>query len=457
MGTMPRRAVIAAAAVALGVGGLAGGTSAQEPPGFEVDVYIEVLAPDASGVMDDLTVEIWPETGTSPVDTCLPDTPFGNSLRAFSSGVGCEVPELGMYQIGLAGAPTGATVTAACSTFQTLPGERIPGGDSSFTVDELTVAAWCDIVVVRPAVLIDKVVADGDAVPGDFTLEVYGTSGEPITATDTSPTICGPESELTDCAVVPLPAGDYQLGEVPTAGYLPSSVWCTGFMPENPDKDVFPDGVGAFSLGDSAESEAYPFVQCLVTNAPFEGTLIVEKVVVNDDGGTATAADFTAEVYLDGEALDLDGTCAANGDCLSVTVPVGEYRIGETGPTGYTPSVACSVTGEPDHTIVTTPPNGPIGREAIAGDAALVEVVPNGEVTCVITNDDIATTPTTTTPTTTTPAPTTTDVGGQPVTPTTLAPALPATGPADGTNSMLIVVALGLLTIGGSLMALRRR
>lgn len=92
-------------------------------------------------------------------------------------------------------------------------------------------------------------------------------------------------------------------------------------------------------------------------------------------------------------------------------------------------------------------------REAIAGDAALAEVEPFGEVTCVITNDDIATTTTTTT---TTLAPTTTDAGGQPVVPTTLAPTLPATGSSD-VNVALTVVALGLLAVGGSLLALRRR
>lgn len=457
MSTSPFRAVIAIAATVVGFGGLAAGVSAQEPPGFEVDVFIEVLAPGAQDVASDLTIEFWSDDtpGGSPVSTCEPDTPVGDLLSAFAQGGGCQVPELGSYQIGVDGAPAGATLSATCRTFSEAQQERISGAGTTFTVDQLTTDVECSITVVQPAVLIDKVVTDGDAAPGDFTLEVYGSSGSPITATDTSPDRCGPESPLTNCAVVPLPAGDYQLGEIPTPGYLPSSVWCDGFLPEGP-RDVFPAGVGEFSLGVTEQSGAFPFVQCLVTNAPFDGTLVVEKVVVNDDGGTATAADFTAEVYLDGEVLDLDGTCDANGDCLSVTLPVGEYRIGETGPAGYTPTVACSVTAEPDYAIGTTPPNGLVDNEAIAGDAALVEVVPNGEVTCVITNDDVAPTTTTTAPTTTAPAPTTTDAGGQPVVPTTLAPVLPPTG-SSTSNWVMAILAAGLLATGTTLVALRRR
>lgn len=457
MGTSPFRAAIAIAATVVGFGGLAAGVSAQEPPGFPVDVFVEVLAPEAPDVVNDLTVEFWSDEipGGSPLSTCSLGVPSGNDLVAFAQGVGCEVPGPGSYQIGVAGAPTGATLSATCQTFPALAEERISDTDPTFTVDQLTTDVSCDVLVVQPAVLIDKIVSDGDAVPGDFTLEIYGESGEPITATDTSPELCGPGLPLTNCAVVPLPAGDYQLGELPTPGYLASTVFCNGFLPDLP-RDVFPAGVGEFSLGVTEQSGAFPFAECSVTNAPFDGSLVVEKVVVNDDGGTATAADFTAEVYLDGQALDLDGTCDANGDCLTATLPVGEYRIGETGPTGYTASVACSVTAEPDYAIITTPPNGLVDNEAIAGDAALVEVVPNGEVTCVITNDDVAPTPTTTAPTTTTPAPTTTDVGGQPVTPTTLAPVLPPTG-SSTSNWVMAILAAGLLATGTTLVALRRR
>src|SRR5690606_34476794 len=97
----------------------------------------------------------------------------------------------------------------------------------------------------------------------------------------------------------------------------------------------------------------------------------------------------------------------------------------------------------------TNPPTSIVATEAIAGDAALAEVQPYGEVTCVITNDDVPTT--TAAPTTTTIAPTTTDAGGLPVTPT-----LPETG-SSSSNTVMMVLALGLLTVGGSLMALRRR
>jgi LPXTG-motif cell wall-anchored protein len=444
---------VATAAAIMAAGGLAGGGTAQAGEGNTVDVSVEVWAPNAPDVMDDLTVEIWTDAGDVVVGTCDPETGFGDELSSFASAPGCTVPSLGTYQIGLDGAPAGATVTAFCSTTQF--SERIPGSNTTFTIDQSTAFTSCNIQVIQPAVLIDKIVADGDAAPGDFVLEVFGDTGEPITVTDTSTALCGPFQPLANCAVVPLPPGDYQLGEIPVAGYLPANVWCDGFLPIRPG-EIFPAGVGEFSLGVSEEDDAFPFVQCQVTNKQYDGSLVVEKVVVNDDDGTATAADFTAEVYLDGEALEIDGQCDADGNCVAVTLPVGEYRIGETGPGGYTPSVVCTVTREPDYGISTNPPDTTLpsqDREAIAGDAALALVEPFGEVTCVITNDDI---PTTTTTTTTTIAPTTTDVGGQPVVPTTLTPTLPATGPSE-TNTMLIVLALGLLTIGGSLLALRRR
>jgi hypothetical protein len=47
---------------------------------------------------------------------------------------------------------------------------------------------------------------------------------------------------------------------------------------------------------------------CTVTNDDRDATLIVKKVVVNDDGGTATADDFSFQVNGgQAQAFELDG------------------------------------------------------------------------------------------------------------------------------------------------------
>ena len=60
------------------------------------------------------------------------------------------------------------------------------------------------------------------------------------------------------------------------------------------------------------------------------GTLTVTKVVVNNDGGTASASDFT---------LLVDGNPVASG--VPVSVAPGAHVVSETGgPTGYTASIS---------------------------------------------------------------------------------------------------------------------
>lgn len=447
------RMAVAAAAV-LGVGGLASSSPVDAGEGLPVYVDLHVVGPDAPTVLEGLTVELW----DTELDTQIPGTPCNEPIGVGSNDlvdlafVNCSAPGFGDYAIGVDGVPAGATVTAQCSV--DILNERIPGTGAEFTLTEFGQYANCDVYVVQPALLVDKIVDGGDATTADFTIEVYDGEGTLVTtAVDPSSALCGEGLPLTNCAVVPLPAGSYQLGEIPAAGYTASNVWCNTFVPELPQPgEVFPEGIGTFTIGDNPQQDAYPFAECQVTNRFYEGSLIVTKTVVNDDGdGTATADDFTAEVYRDGEALEIDGTCDADGSCVSVTLPIGEYRIGESGPAGYDASVACTVTQEPDGPgpISTTPPTFVFQpTEAIAGDAALAEVQPYGEVTCVITNDDV---PTTTAAPTTTIAPTTTDAGGLPVTPT-----LPETG-SSSSNTVMIVLALGLLSVGGSLMALRRR
>ncbi|TDT15267.1 LPXTG-motif cell wall-anchored protein [Ilumatobacter fluminis] len=459
---MRLRSIIAAAGLvaATVTGALAPASSASAGDGWTVLVDVQVYAPDADTVLEGLTLELWDIDGAEPVAVADPQcstlAASGGGLFAYDLAPTCTAPQTGDYALGVAGLPAGATPTAFCNE-TSVPNELIPGTDAEFTVDFGVAYVECDLIVVQPAVLIDKEVVDGPSAdaPEDFTLEVYDDGGSEVaTGTDTSTLSCGQGQPLTNCAVIPLAAGSYQIGETGPDGYVPSNVWCTTFVPDDTILiEAFPTGVGEFTVGDVPEEGAYPFAQCEVTNQYYEGDLVVTKSVTNDDGGLLGPADFTAEIYTEPDgSLVTSAPCMADGSCLDVTLPIGDYRIGEADPQGYTPSVTCTVTREPDGPgpITTNPPatsSSIPNFEAIAGDDAVATVEPFGEVTCEIVNDD----PTTTT---TTMAPTTTDQDGGANVPTTVAPILPPTGDDNGT---MAIIATLLIAIGGALLVARRR
>ena len=463
---MRKRSIFAAAGLAAAtiIGAVAPSSSASAgdiPEGYPVSVDVRVVAPNAGAVIQDLDIEFWDLSGTEPTMVadpgCFPLVGSGGVL-ADRDFTGCSVPELETtYAIGVAGAPAGATITADCEG-RTI-NELIPGDGAQFMLEQGQFGS-CDVWVIQPAVLIDKDVVDGPSVgtPGDFTLEVFDGSGVEVeTATDASTAFCGEGQPLANCAVIPLAAGSYQLGESGPAGYVADNVWCNTFVPDFPTDEVpgeaFPSGFGEFTLGDVPEEGAFPFAECRITNRYYEGDLVVTKSVTNDDGGTLGPADFVAEVFTEPEGVPVtSATCLADGSCLDVTLPIGDYRIGEADPQGYTPSVTCTVTVDPDGPgPITSNPPEPVDFEAIAGDDAVATVGAFGEVTCEIVNDDPTTTTTTTT---TTMAPTTTDQGGGAGVPTTVAPVLPPTGDDNGT---MAIIATLLIAVGGALLVARRR
>ncbi|MBI5456356.1 lamin tail domain-containing protein [Candidatus Kaiserbacteria bacterium] len=94
---------------------------------------------------------------------------------------------------------------------------------------------------------------------------------------------------------------------------------------------------------------------CTITNDDKQGTLHIVKVVVNDDGGAATADDFSFEVNGGAAtAFEADGQ-------NDVTVDAGTYDVTEVAAAGYTAGFQ---------------------------NCTDVVVVNGGEATCTITNDD---------------------------------------------------------------------
>ena len=193
----------------------------------------------------------------------------------------------------------------------------------------------------------------------------------------------------------------------------------------------------AFTIG----VEPGDTVQCVITNQYYEGNVRLTKTLTNDDGGTATMADFTLELFRAGDGTPVaTGVCAADGVCLEGDFPIGDYVVGEIGPDGYTRTVTQQISQ--------------LVSEQLEAEAAFTLEVDSEVIVNVASNDQ----PTTTTTTTTTVAPTT---AAPTVAPTTSALAagagtLPPTGPTDNTGTFA-AIAIALLLLGAGATALARR
>ena len=157
--------------------------------------------------------------------------------------------------------------------------------------------------------------------------------------------------------------GTYTLAELEVAGYAPTAWTCT-----NGDGGAFDAGSVTVAAGDEP-------VTCSITNDDQPVELIIEKVVVNDDGGTAVVDDFgittDAGALVFGAAVE-DPTDTFTYTAATLEVVPGTYTLAELAVAGYAPTAwTCT--------------NGDGG----AFDAGSVTVAAGDEpVTCSITNDD---------------------------------------------------------------------
>ncbi len=172
--------------------------------------------------------------------------------------------------------------------------------------------------------VIKQVVNDdgGTAVAGDFSLHVSGPSANPAN-------FAGAASPGT---TVTLNAGSYSVSEDPHAGYQGS---------------LSADCAGTIAVGQVKT--------CTVTNDDEPGHLVVIKHVVNDNGGTAVAGDFTMSINGSISFAGVDSPGATKD------VPAGSYSVTESGPSGYAASFSADCAG----------------------------TIANGQTkTCTVTNDD---------------------------------------------------------------------
>ena len=161
--------------------------------------------------------------------------------------------------------------------------------------------------------LVKEVVNDagGTAEPTDWTLSANGPT--PITGTTGSEAVTGRDVEV----------GSYALTESGgPAGYGASAWVCV-----TPDGAVpVEDGSVTVALGQD--------VTCTITNDDSPAALTLVKEVVNDNGGTAEATDWT--LSADGPTTITGATGSAA--VTDATVEAGSYDLSETGPAGYTAS-----------------------------------------------------------------------------------------------------------------------
>ena len=217
-----------------------------------MNVGINVVGADAANVLDGLVVELF-DGGTDvadALDLCTQGAPNVFSVVEAARSDTCEnVPaKPTTYTLGIEGAPDDAIVRGFCFVSDSGPDEMLPDSSATFEIGPFQMVQ-CVVDVFIPTLFVDKVVDDtngGTAGPGDFTLEVYSGGSLETTATDTSAETCGGFADVTGCATVPLALGDYQLGETPAPGYLPTNVSCQPFVPQVP-AEIFPSGIGTFT------------------------------------------------------------------------------------------------------------------------------------------------------------------------------------------------------------------
>ena len=217
--------------------------------------------------------------------------------------------------------PTGWTMTTDCST-----GFTIPAGDTktcNFTNTKL------------PTLKLVKVVHNnygGTAIAQDWTLTATGTGG--FSDFGNSTTFHTVQQNTA-----------YALSESIVTGYTMTKDWsCDGGTLAN----------------DAITLAAGENVTCTIENSDIAPQLIVKKHVINDNGGSKLADDFTMTVA--GGHISPASTFSGSESGTTVTLDAGNYSVDELPAAGYTKTIGTDCSG----TIVV------------------------GEIkSCTITNDDI--------------------------------------------------------------------
>lgn len=284
-------------------------------------------------------------------------TTFSGNATGLKVVAGMSVSNMTVNRNTFTGNTSGAdnggtdTLNATCNWWGNASGPGPVGPGSGDTVSaNVNFSSWlttsdltgpCNgpltVLTLQKVVAIDN---GGTAVDTDWTLSASSTS-------DTT-TISGAEGDaaVTNATVTP---GSYDLSESGgPSGYTASSWVCTG----------------GTQLGNTITLATGESATCVITNDDVEPSLTLQKVVVNDNGGSATMADWTVTA-TGPTGFSGSGPIVANG----VSFDAGSYDLSESGPAGYTASAwVC------------------IGGSQTDGDT--IVIAPGQNVLCTITNND---------------------------------------------------------------------
>lgn len=144
---------------------------------------------------------------------------------------------------------------------------------------------------------VDNAATGGTATATDFTLVIRDSTGTVVAS--------GPGG-----VTAAVPAGTYQLSEDGgPAGYSGGPWTCDGASVSG----------SSVTLTDSNAT-------CTIVNTARQSALSLRKTVINDDGGTATPADWRLT------ATGPTTVSVSGGDRFPVPVAVGTYTLSESGP-----------------------------------------------------------------------------------------------------------------------------
>ena len=246
----------------------------------------------------------------------------------------------GVYELSESGGPSGYSASTWVCTAGQLQGSTLTLANG--------VSAVCTITNddAAPNITLLKTVVNDN---GGTQLDTAWT----LTAEGPSDAVTGVEgaAAITDRLIE---AGSYDLSESGPAGYLAAQWVCVGGDQQGATIDIGP--------GDD--------VTCTITNDDIPPTITLVKTVVNDDGGTTLATEWTLSATgpMPAGAAPVTGT-SGSADVSARVVHAGMFTLAESdGPDGYSAGDwQCSV-----GTLV----------------GASLTLVPGQNATCTIENDD---------------------------------------------------------------------
>ena len=256
-----------------------------------------------------------------------------------------SVIPLVVYPLTLSDYLNKSTVTASADQFETI---------TTNNEDEVQIIPNAELVVVKR---IDN--GDGgDLVVGDFSLT---TNAGTLVFGAGVPSVVGDVMTYTSQTLYVAP-GTYDLIEADVDGYLEGSWSCSeGTV----GSDAFDAGEITLAFGEQTV--------CEITNDDIAPTLTLEKTLTNNNGGDLEIADFEISIGTNIVTSGFPNTVAANAD----------LTISELEKPGYTAGTwECT-----DAAGLTAVADLPL---AGAAGGATFQLEPGSDVTCAITNDDIA-------------------------------------------------------------------